>query len=147
MSRSVFPVITALLWCLGTGQAWADIGPKPTIYIALPAELAAQVVNGTLLLCQKSDCSDANPMQDFGPQAFACSVDYSDKIGGGHGYVAPQIPVGHCRGLGYGFAPFLQLKLNLREGKDIVSSVFTKKVFDAHFKADFAQGKLTVIEQ
>lgn len=147
MSRSVFSFIITLLWSFGISQAWADIGPKPTVDITLPGELANHVVAGTLLLCQKSDCSDALPMQDVGPQGFSCRLSTSDKIGGSHGYVASHLPVGHCGGLGYGFSPFLQLKLNLKEGNDIVSSVFTKKEFDAHFLADFYQGKLTVIEQ
>lgn len=113
---------------MASGHAWADIGPKPTILITLPANLSDRVKSGTLILCQRSDCQDGQSLQDIGPQGFYCMEK-------------------ECSGLAYGFAPYLQLKIILKDKSSISSNVFTKKDFDAHFISVFSEGKLQVSEK
>jgi hypothetical protein len=108
--------------------AWADIGPKPTATFAITADNGTRVTAGELLLCEKDDCSDAKPLEELGPQGFFCQ-DLE------------------CDALAYGFAPYLQLRLTLSDGRVLTSQVFTKEAFDAEFAAIVAGDRLTVEEK
>ncbi len=108
--------------------AQADIGPKPTLAIALPAALAKQVAEGELLLCQQADCADAKPLESLGPQHFFCAAE-------------------GCSGMAYGFAPFLQLRLKLRDGSILTSGVFRKNAYAAQFFATYDSGMLSLSER
>lgn len=148
MSHLIRFILAFTILCTGQGEAQADLGPKPTISIELPSEPPNNVEGGTLLLCKKADCSDAMPLKKYGPQDFACIFSKSDKNKNQASYLN-TIQVDNCGGMAYGFTPYLQLRLNrsLLYGGDVISNVFTKKAFNAHFKAYFTKNSLTVVEQ
>src|SRR5690349_22661102 len=55
----------------------ADTGPKPTMDFQFKLELNGEQVtisSGTLYECKQSDCSDAAPLQQLGPQGFRCDT-------------------------------------------------------------------------
>lgn len=109
-------------------DAYADMGPKPTIFIELPPLYLGKVDNGVLLLCKRSDCSDGRPLEMLGPQAFGCGSD-------------------SCDGLAYGFSPYLQLVLTLTDGQEVKSNVFTKNAFDARYGSSLTDHRFIVQEK
>lgn len=143
MKRALFALIVALFSALIAPPARADMGPKPTLDVALPQELSGQVVDGTLLLCQKADCADAQPLQKRGPQGFFCVGMPRNNVS----YGVNDAGTGHCKAMAYGFAPYMQLKLKLQNGTDVASAVFVKKAFDAKFSAVLVQNRLILSEQ
>lgn len=125
--RVLYFIACCHIFILYALPAMADLGPKPTISIELQNVLPAPIATGTLLLCNQSDCNDAKPLQDYGPQHFDCS-QFS------------------CWGLSYGFSPYLRLKLMLQNGTNIESQIFTKKEFDARFTGAVNGSVLTLRE-
>lgn len=123
-----FVCFSFLLAMFGSNAARADMGPKPTMAISLPDNLPDQVVDGELLLCKDPFCLIAKPLEAAGPQNFSC---------GGRS----------CSGRAYGFASFMQLKLIFATHAPITSHVFSKKAFDAKFKASYEEGSLKLLEE
>ncbi|MEJ0063353.1 MAG: hypothetical protein WDO70_09170 [Alphaproteobacteria bacterium] len=129
MKNSIIATALVAAWAVfGLRPAHADIGPKPTIRIDLPSEISGQAEEGVLLLCKQADCGDAQPLAAVGPQRFSCAAAV-------------------CSGMAYGFARYLQLKLKLKDGREMTSDVFEKKAFDAHFKAIYRQDGIAIVEQ
>lgn len=108
--------------------ARADLGPKPKADFAVKVDNGAHVTEGALLMCGKNDCSDAQPLEEVGPQRIFCT-----ETG--------------CHALAYGFAPYLQLRLILSDGRVVTSQVFTKDAFDAEFTAIVTGDTLRVEEK
>jgi len=72
-----------------------DTGPKPTMEFSFDQSLLAQpvtIVSGILYECQQSDCSDAQPLMEGGPQGFRCTAE-------------------SCDALAYGFAPYHRIEI------------------------------------
>src|SRR6266540_5331970 len=82
---------------LPTNNAFADTGPKPTMEFAFSGDQAT-IVSGTLFECEQSDCSDAAPLQELGPQRFTCD-DMS------------------CSALAYGFSTYHKIEIQFSDGK------------------------------
>ena len=112
----------------------ADLGPKPTIHFNVkgitqqPTDTGLRITEGTLMLCEAADCSDAAPLQQVGPQHFGCSANA-------------------CSGMAYGFSPYMRLDLTLSDGSTRKSNVFEKKAFDAQFNTIVTTKELRVSEQ
>jgi hypothetical protein len=98
-------VVCSAVSALSTA-ALADIGPKPTMSIDVSFDHEnLKIVKGSLLECQKSDCSDARPLERFGPQGFGCN-DHK------------------CGGRAYGFARYNMLEITLSDGRTLRSNIF-----------------------
>lgn len=106
--------------------ALADIGPKPTMSIDVSFDREnLKIVKGSLLECQKSDCSDARPLERFGPQGFGCD-DHK------------------CGGQAYGFARYNMLEITLSDGRTLRSNIFGVSGLDSKLGAAFKGSSLTV---
>ena len=60
-------------------SASADMGPKPTMHFDFKQEFTGEpvtIISGILLECEQSDCQDAEPLQEAGPQSFTCSESH-----------------------------------------------------------------------
>src|SRR5262245_50194461 len=80
--------------------ALADTGPKPTMDFQFKYESAAEhptIVSGVLYECQQSDCSDAAPLQQLGPQGFRCNTE-------------------SCSATAYGFSDYHKLEIQFSYG-------------------------------
>jgi len=97
--------------------AFADTGPKPTMEFAFNYELTGEpvtIVSGILYECDQSDCSDASPLEELGPQRLYCE---------------PQ----SCRAIGYGFAPYHRLDIEFSDGITRQSNIFETAGFDSKY--------------
>ena len=97
--------------------AIADTGPKPTMEFAFNYELTGEpvtIVSGILYECDQSDCSDASPLEELGPQRLYCE---------------PQ----SCRAIGYGFAPYHRLDIEFSDGTTRTSNIFETTGFDSKY--------------
>ncbi len=97
--------------------ALADTGPKPTMEFAFRQELSGETVtitSGILYECEQSDCSDASPLEELGPQRFTCEAD-------------------SCRALAYGFAPYHKIEIEFSDGKTRQSNIFETAGFDSRY--------------
>ena len=95
----------------------ADTGPKPTMEFSFTQELIDEpvtIISGILYECDQSDCSDAAPLEDLGPQGLYCE---------------PQ----SCRAIGYGFAPYHQLEIEFSDGITRQSNIFETAGFDSRY--------------
>jgi hypothetical protein len=91
--------------------ARADTGPKPTMTFTFSGE-PVTITSGTLYECDQSDCSDAAPLGEFGPQRFTCDAN-------------------SCSALAYGFSSYHKLEIKFSDGKTRTSNVFQTAGFDS----------------
>lgn len=97
--------------------AYADTGPKPTMEFAFNYELTSEpvtIVSGILYECDQSDCSDASPLEELGPQRLYCEPE-------------------SCRAIGYGFAPYHRLDIEFSDGITRQSNIFETAGFDSKY--------------
>ena len=97
--------------------AVADTGPKPTMEFAFNYELTGEpvtIVSGILYECDQSDCSDASPLEELGPQRLYCEPH-------------------SCRAIGYGFAPYHRLDIEFSDGITRQSNIFETAGFDSKY--------------
>jgi hypothetical protein len=109
----------------------ADTGPKPTMDFAFQQELPAEQVtirSGTLYECEKSDCSDAAPLEEMGPQRFACEAT-------------------SCYAMAYGFSPYHRLEIQFSDGQTRQSNVFETAGFDSRYTVTIRPQDLLVEAQ
>ncbi|HKY54340.1 MAG TPA: hypothetical protein VJM08_08550 [Anaerolineales bacterium] len=95
----------------------ADTGPKPTMEFQFQFESGVEesgIVSGILFQCNETDCSDAAPLEEVGPQRLYCE---------------PR----SCRAIGYGFAPFSMLEIEFSDGVTRRSNIFEQAGFDSHY--------------
>lgn len=94
-----------------------DTGPKPTMEFEFKQELSGEpvtIVSGTLYECKQSDCSDASPLEQVGPQGFNCSAD-------------------RCDAMAYGFSQYHRLELEFSDGRTRESNIFETAGFDSRY--------------
>jgi hypothetical protein len=106
----------------------ADVGPKPGMDFKFKQELPGSVLtitSGTLFECEQSDCQDARPLQQLGPQGFSCAVTT-------------------CSALAYGFSPYHRLVIAFSNGKTRQSNVFKTTQFQATYQVTIRQDDLLV---
>jgi hypothetical protein len=123
----------AALWLASSALGYpdiakADLGAKPTASFSVIVDNGAHMTGGTLLMCERNDCSDAVPLKELGPQRFFCLES-------------------KCDARAYGFSPYLRLQLTLSDGRTLTSQVFKKVAFEATFIATVAGDRLRVEEQ
>lgn len=102
---------------LPTQIVLADTGPKPTMDFQFKQELPGEpvtITSGILYECEQSDCSDAAPLQELGPQGFRCDAE-------------------SCSALAYGFSPYHRLEILFSDGKTRQSNVFETAGFDSKY--------------
>ena len=96
---------------------FADTGPKPTMEFSFNQELTGEpltIVSGILYECDQSDCSDADPLEEVGPQRLYCESQ-------------------SCRAIGYGFAPYHRLEIEFSDGVTRQSNIFETSGFDSKY--------------
>jgi hypothetical protein len=110
--------------------ALADTGPKPTMDFAFQQELPAQVTitSGTLYECEQSDCSDAVPLEEAGPQRFTCESTT-------------------CYAMAYGFSLYHRLEIQFSDGQTRQSNVFETAGFDSRYTVTVRPDDLLVEAQ
>lgn len=108
--------LVALIFLANT-TVYADIGPKPSIEFEFAFETSEtlSILEGTLLQCSNSTCSDEHPLEELGPQSFSCSAT-------------------ECSGLAYGFSEYGRLSVRFSDGVLRESEVFKIEDFDARFR-------------
>ncbi|MCL4530036.1 MAG: hypothetical protein M1282_11545 [Chloroflexi bacterium] len=111
--------------------ASADTGPKPTMDFTFEQGIPGQqltIVSGALFECQQSDCSDAKPLGQMGPQHFSCG----DTT---------------CHALAYGFSPYHRLDIQFSDGKTRVSNIFQTAGFESIYTVTIRSHDLLVEAQ
>jgi len=107
-----------LLVCLPARSAFADTGPKPSMDFQFSQEMTGEppltISSGILFECDQSDCSDAMPLEEGGPQGFRCEVNA-------------------CSAVAYGFARYHRLVLEFSDGRTRQSNVFETAGFDSKY--------------
>ncbi|HLO17652.1 MAG TPA: hypothetical protein VK206_22670 [Anaerolineales bacterium] len=106
----------------------ADTGPKPTMDFQFQQEVATEpvtITSGTLYECEQSDCSDASPLKELGPQRFACNA-----LG--------------CSALAYGFSRYHKLEIQFSDGKTRQSNIFQTAGFASKYTVTVRPNDLLV---
>jgi len=109
----------------------ADTGPKPTMEFEFKQGLPngqVMITSGILYECDQPDCSDATPLQELGPQRFACET-FS------------------CRALAYGFSDYHKLEIQFSDGKTRQSNIFQTAGFDSRYTVTIHPDDLLVEAQ
>lgn len=126
----LLPVIL-IGWFLPAYSVLADTGPKPTMEFSFKQELGGDqltIVSGTLYECDQSDCSDAAPLQELGPQRLTCDVT-------------------SCSALAYGFSDYHKLEIQFSDGKTRQSNIFKTAGFDSQYGVTIRADDLLVESQ
>src|SRR5215217_986886 len=87
-----------------THTALADTGPKPSMEFTFTGE-PVTIVSGIMYECEQTDCSDAAPLEELGPQRFYCETE-------------------SYHALAYGFAPYHRIEIEFSDGQTRQSSIF-----------------------
>ena len=109
----------------------ADTGPKPTMDFEFMQELTGgtlTILSGILYECDRSDCSDAAPIEEVGPQGFRCES-------------------GRCSATAYGFAPYHRIEIEFSDGETRQSNVFETAGFDSQYTVTVRPDDLLVDAQ
>jgi hypothetical protein len=110
---------------------FADTGPKPSMEFEFKQGLPegqVTITSGILYECEQSDCSDAAPLEELGPQRFTC-----DALG--------------CSALAYGFSDYHRLEIQFSDGKTRQSNIFKTAGFDSKYTVTIQPDDLLVEEQ
>jgi hypothetical protein len=105
-----------------------DVGPKPTMefqFVQGPGVQNVSITSGTLYECEQSDCQDAEPLKQLGPQGFHCAEK-------------------SCSALAYGFGPYHQLEILFSDGVIRKSNVFKTAEFQSSYEVTIQQTDLVV---
>jgi hypothetical protein len=106
----------------------ADTGPKPGMSFEFTQEFSGDPVtinSGTLYECESSDCQDATPLMQAGPQHFSCEA-------------------ATCSALAYGFSTYHQLEIVFSDGVTRRSNIFENHYFYSSFTVSIRQDDLLV---
>ncbi len=124
---SRFVVVTSVLLLLPVASARADIGPKPSMEFSFEYEIESlPIVGGQLIECEDAACETGEPLEDAGPQGFACAANT-------------------CSSMAYGYAPYHKLVIEF-EDRVRESNVFTKRASEAYFRVTVSETALEVEE-
>jgi hypothetical protein len=118
-----------LLAFLPARAVLADTGPKPSMDFQFQQEMTGEppltITSGILFECDQSDCSDAMPLEEGGPQGFRCELN-------------------SCSAVAYGFAPYHQIELEFSDGRTRQSNVFETAGFDSKYMVTIRPDDLLV---
>jgi hypothetical protein len=129
--RKLLLLLLLILSFMPVHIAFADTGPKPTMEFEFNQELPdgeVTIIAGILYECKQSDCSDAVPLQELGPQRFVCETL-------------------SCRALAYGFSPYHKLEIQFSDGKTRQSNIFETEGFDSKYTVTVRPDDLLVEAQ
>ena len=129
--RSVLSgLLLALLLCILPFPVKADIGPKPNSSFTFIWEMEEQptIVEGTLLQCKDSECTDSHALEELGPQHFTCS-DIA------------------CDSMAYGYTQYAKLVVTFSDGEMRESNIFGKKYDESQYEVTVRTSDLTVTEK
>jgi hypothetical protein len=127
----LLPLLFFLQIILPAKIALADTGPKPTMDFQFKYESTEDhptIVSGILYECQQSDCSDAAPLQQLGPQGFRCDTN-------------------NCSATAYGFAPYHKLEIEFSDEETRRSNIFETAGFDSKYTVTVHPADLLVEAQ
>jgi hypothetical protein len=110
-----------------TSTVLADTGPKPSMEFTFSGE-PVTIVSGIMYECEQSDCSDAVPLEELGPQGFYCDAE-------------------SCSAVAYGFAPYHQVEIEFSDGTTRQSNVFETAGFDSEYTVAVRPADLLVEAQ
>ena len=128
---NLFLLFICLLAFLPTQIVLADTGPKPTMDFQFKWEsdlLPSSIASGILYECKQSDCSDAAPLQQLGPQGFRCDSE-------------------SCSATAYGFSDYHKLEIQFSDGKTRQSNIFKTAGFDSKYTVTVRPEDLVVEAQ
>ena len=126
--KTIIILLLFVLAFLPSRAVSADTGPKPTMDFTFVQGIPGQqltIVSGTLYECEQSDCSDAKPLGQMGPQHFGCN-DTS------------------CNALAYGFSPYHRLEVEFSDGKTRQSNIFQTAGFSSIYQVTIRPDDLLV---
>ena len=129
-SSKLFLLLSVLVF-LPVGVALADTGPKPSMDFQFEQEMAGEpltITSGILFECDQPDCSDAEPLEEGGPQGFRCEVT-------------------SCNAVAYGFAPYHQIEIEFSDGRTRQSNIFETAGFDSIYTVTIRPDDLLVEAQ
>lgn len=109
----------------------ADTGPKPSMDFVFKQELPGDqvtITSGIMYECQQSDCRDASPLEELGPQRFSCEAN-------------------HCYAMAYGFSPYHRLEIQFSDGQTRQSNIFETAGFDSRYTVTVRPDDLLVEAQ
>jgi len=86
------------------------------------------ISSGTLYECDQSDCSDASPLQELGPQRFTCDAS-------------------SCSATAYGFAAYHKIEIQFSDEKTRASNIFQTAGFDSTYTVTIRPEDLLVEAQ
>jgi len=130
-STKLFLLFLSLQILLPAQIVLADTGPKPTMDFQFKQDLTDEQVtinSGTLYECEQSDCSDAAPLQELGPQGFRCDAE-------------------SCSALAYGFSPYHKIEIQFSDGKTRQSNIFQTAGFNSKYTVTVRPDDLLVEAQ
>jgi hypothetical protein len=133
MSLKINTVLTILLlqMLLPARVARADTGPKPSMEFEFRQDVSGEplAINaGILFECEQPDCSDAEPIEEVGPQGFYCEAN-------------------GCRAIAYGFRPYHRIEIQFSDGMTRQSNVFETAGFDSRYTVTVRPDDLLVESQ
>lgn len=107
----------------------ADMGPKPTaeFEIEYAIDPVPTLTNYVLLECADPKCTEAAPLEEFGPQRFECTQEA-------------------CSSMAYGYPDTMQISLTFSDGVTRTSNPFGKKHFNAEYRITVRADELVVKE-
>jgi hypothetical protein len=129
--RKQFLLLLLVVVLLPAQIVLADTGPKPTMDFQFKQELTDEpvtIISGTLYECDQSDCSDATPLQEAGPQRFTCDAN-------------------SCHALAYGFAPYHKIEIEFSDEQTRQSNIFQTAGFDSKYTVTVRPDDLLVEAQ
>jgi hypothetical protein len=115
--KKSFLLLVSMLVFLPAQIALADTGPKPGMDFQFKQEMTGEqvkITSGIMYECQQADCSDAFPLEELGPQRFACEVN-------------------SCYAVAYGFRPYHRLEIQFSDGQTRQSNIFETAGFDSTY--------------
>ncbi len=108
--------------------ARADAGPKPEMEFKFVTENPQQtffIQEAVIYECQQADCSDAQPIDEIGPQRLYCQDD-------------------RCTIYFYGLEPYYQLEVISEDGKVRTSQAFAPTGFHSYYLVTVRENDLVV---
>jgi hypothetical protein len=126
--KKIFTLLAILLSIIPFQIALADTGPKPSMDFyftqAFPGDQVS-ITSGILLECEQADCSDAKPLEEMGPQHFACDVVT-------------------CHANFYVEAPYHRIEIQFSDGKTRQSNIFETAGFSSIYNVTIQEDDLLV---
>lgn len=130
-SIKILYIVLLLNLLLPDNFVLADTGPKPSMEFEFKQELAGgpvKIVAGVLFECDQSDCRDAMPLEEVGPQGLYCDPD-------------------GCHATAYGFAPYHRLEIEFSDGETRQSNIFETAGFNSKYSVTVQSVDLLVENQ